>query len=335
MIKKEYIHFFTRKYLLFLLPVLIFVLISGYMTFKNSGGNDESMYSHFSEYVDFYENREELQAQYDYYLQLYKSQEAVSDDDIAIGNNKDMLYKRVSILKFCLDNNLQFDQVIDGANVFTNGKYTTFNYLYSYTIAFVVFAIFACILLGSCYQTADTYKKTSIFVYTTGEKRNKIIDRKFLVSLSMLVGFSLIYYILVALFGLQFLKYSPKHLLYFLGEKLFDINYFEFFLIVLSSQTIMLVLTYTFIYYFAVAVKNPIIGLCTMFLLFAVSVFMTSILNKDICALKDFLQAGYIMLFNAEVYEIKYCLYFIPLIVAVIAMIVISKVISKKADYSR
>lgn len=97
----------------------------------------------------------------------------------------------------------------------------------------------------------------------------------------------------------------------------------------------MLVLTYTFIYYFAVAVKNPITGLCTMFLLFAVSVFMTSILNKDICALKDFLQAGYIMLFNAEVYEIKYCLYFIPLIVAVIAMIAISKFVSKKADYSR
>lgn len=334
MIKKEYKHFFTRKYILFLLPVFVFVLISGTFSFKNLGNAQESVYSDFSDYVEFYENREQLQEQYEYYSNYYTN-DPILGPILTTGNKYEEISKRVAILKFCLDNDLQYDQIIDGAKVFANGKYTVFNYLYSFTTAYVVFAIVSCMLLGCCYQPADMLTKTSILVYTTGEKRNKIIDRKFLVSLSALLGFTVLYYIAVALCGLSVAKTSPEYLIYFVGDKMFSINYFEFFMMVLFSQLFMLLFTYAFIYYFAVAVKNTIAGLCIMFLIFAISVFTAGIKNRDIKYLLSFLQGGYLMLFDFEDYLIKYCFYFIPLAVAVICMVVISKVLSKKADYSR
>lgn len=335
MIKREYKHFFTRKYLLFLLPVFIFAFISGYFTFTSE--SEGSAYSDFSSYVEFYENQEELQEQYDYYFEKYQQADIVSDD-MVVSVNKEEVAKRLYILKFCIDHNLEYDGIIDSSTVTADRKYTSFNYLYSFSIGFIVFAIIACVLIGCCYQTADRVTKTSKLVYTTGEKRNKIIDRKFLVSLSAILGTLVVYYIIVALFSLQLADYTPEYMLYFVNGKLQVMNYFGFFSAMLFSQLLMLTFTYTFIYYFSVAVKNVIAAICTFFVLFAISIFTNTIISPtspELMIFKEFLQGGYMMLMHSGTYEIKYCLLFIPLILGVAGMVTISKTLSSKADYSR
>lgn len=335
MIKREYKHFFTRKYLLFLLPVIVFVFISGYASLTADA--EGSVYSDFSNYVEFYENREELQEQYDYYKSMY-DMGGIQNDDMNIGVNKEETAKRLSILKFCLDNNLEYDGIIDIDHVVAYRKYTEYNYLYNFSTAYVLFAIVACILIGGCYQSADMVTKTSKLVYTTGEKRNKIIDRKFWVSLSGLLAVTVIYYILIALFSLQFSEFTPKYLLYFVNGKLQVMNYFGYFTAMLFSQLLMVVCTYTFMYYFSVAVKNIIASICTFFVIFVISLFTNAVINSpDAVNFIGFLRMGYMSFVNVSntTFEIKYCLYFIPIIAGIAIMVTISKIISSKADYSR
>lgn len=333
MIKREYKHFFTRKYLLFLLPIIVFVFISGYASFAADA--EESMYSDFSEYVEFYESKEDLQEQYDYYESMYGLGN-IQNGGINVDVDEEGISKRLSVLKFCLDNDLEYDAVIDMEHITSYRKYTEYNYLYSFSVAFAWFSIVGCILIGCCYQTVDNITKTSKLIYTSGEKKSRIIDRKFLVSLSGILSFALIYYVIVALFSLQVAEYTPKYLLYFVNGDLQVMNYFGYFAATLFSQLLMIVFTYTFIYYFAVAVKNVIASICTFFVLFVISIFSNAAINSpDAVAFDSFLKQGFMGFASGVNYNIKYCAYFIPLIIAVALMVVISKIVASKADYSR
>lgn len=64
--KREFKKFFTRKYILIVLPILLLIIILGWNeTFFGGNKSDSSVYSDFINGIKPYDTREELEELYD------------------------------------------------------------------------------------------------------------------------------------------------------------------------------------------------------------------------------------------------------------------------------
>ena len=340
--KKEFTMLFRKRYLylIMLLVLMVVFILVGHLSFiSGANGSSESVYSDFINKLDIYNTQEELQGLY--------SQAISKLEEYGAGGHKieheGMTYWEspppeyfAEIYKFLLDNNLPYDSLVEFDNGF---KYTQFHYFTNYSLLFGYFILISSIIMGALFQSTDVMSKMAKMVYSTGEKRRKIIDAKYGVSMIVLLVFTLLADVIMSIsaYGL-FANSGAKYCIMFTGSKLLTINFFEFVLLNIASHLLIATLIYTINYYLSVMCKNGIIMLCANFALVILLIIIPApesglfYKTSEIAFLGGFISVLYLPQYYTE---FKYLLLLIPYAVIAVAVVLISRPVIKRMDYSR
>lgn len=327
--KKEFKNFFSKKYILIILPILIALTI--FLWYESNLPDDkytdfifrESAYSNFIDVIKPYDTQEELIRNYERLIS--GSLPGISAD------NKAEKYTKL-LYEFSIKKQLPYDSLVEFSE---EAKYTQFHYLSKFNTPIIIFILLASLLIGGFYQTSDIMSKMSKLVYSSGEKRSKIIDRKYGASLLIMMGIVAIFDCIVALLGLMYCSSGAKYCVVYLGgETLYHLNYFQCFCLYLTNHIVALVVTYTFVYYLSVICKNGIIPVCIG--LSALIIYFNLPYSQflDMIANDGFINVLYTRDISCAVNLSDLCLY-IPIMVLSIIPLVISRFTIKRADYSR
>ncbi|MDE6472156.1 MAG: hypothetical protein K2L52_03930 [Clostridia bacterium] len=340
--KKEFTMLFKKRYpYLIMLAVLaiVFILV-GHLSFvSDAKGSSDSVYSDFIDKLEIYNTQEELQVLY--------NQSLAKLEEYGPGGTKieveGMTYWEspppeyfVAIYKFLLDNNLPYDSLVEFEN---KPKYTPFHYFANYSLYFGYFILISSIIMGALFQTTDVMSKMAKMVYSTGEKRSKIIDAKYGVSMLALIVFTLLADIIMSIsaYGL-FANSDAKYCIMFTGSNLLTLSFFEFILLNVSSHLLIATLIYTINYYLSVMCKNGIIMLCANF---SLVVLLLIIPASESGMFFKTIEIAFLGGFNSVLYspqyytEFKYLLLLIPYALIAVAVALISRPVIKQIDYSR
>ena len=149
----------------------------------------------------------------------------------------------ISLLyKLSITYQLPYDSLVEFSE---ETKYTQFHYLGTFKAPIMIFILLASLLIGGFYQTSDVMNKMSKLIFSSGEKRTKIIDRKYGVSLLVMIALVTVIEIIIALLGLMYRDSGAKYcVLYTGGNSLYVLNYFQYFCLFLTSHLIALTVVY-------------------------------------------------------------------------------------------
>ncbi|MCX4361956.1 MAG: hypothetical protein OSJ74_01025 [Clostridia bacterium] len=326
--KNEFKIFFSKKFILIALPLILIVSI--FLWYASASVDEysyDSMYSDFVKDIKVYETQEELVEQY----------KKFTNNNIPgmIYNNNSAKYTEL-IYKFSIQNQLPYDSLV----IFSEEtKYTQFYYLESFNYSIIIFIILSSLLIGGFYQTSDVMSKMSKLVYSSGERRSKIIDRKYGVSLLILAIAVIVFESIVALLGLMYCDSGAKYCIFYTGsDSLYYLNYFDYFCLFLANHLIALIVTYTSIYYISVIFKNGIIPVCAIFSMLLVYAFVQTKIPADLF-FDMMVRNGIIKVFyNRDItnaINLKDLCIYIPIALLPVIVFVISRFFIKRADYSR
>ena len=329
--KREFKNFFSKKYIFIVIAILLCIMsFFWYASIPRADNEDfhfqESVYSDFIEEIKPYDSQEELKAQYEK-LNVY-----------APGmTNYNNGAQYISLLyKLSITYQLPYDSLVEFSE---ETKYTQFHYLGTFKAPIMIFILLASLLIGGFYQTSDVMNKMSKLIFSSGEKRTKIIDRKYGVSLLVMIALVTVIEIIIALLGLMYRDSGAKYcVLYTGGNSLYVLNYFQYFCLFLTSHLIALTVVYTFVYYLSVICKNGILPVCAIFSILLVYVLIQTNL-PDRLFFNMLIRGGFIeALYNRDIANAvnlnNLCLY-IPIILVPIIVFVISRFTIKRTDYSR
>ena len=330
--KSELKRFFTRKYILIVVPILLLIVILGFNqnTFgaKDLGYGSNEVYSDFISGLEPYETQEELQELYD-----SLSYQAPSIPGMVTSNNQDYINFYKTLYGIALQENLPYDSFV----IMDNFKYTHFHYFAYYCIYMCMFILLASIIIASFYQTSDFISKTAKLVYTSGEKRTKIIARKYFVSLLSLSSIVLLFDIIFSLLGLRYAFTGAKYFIIYADKSVYAFTYAQYVCLNIVSHLLMLAVIYTFVYYLAALLKNGIITSCAFLAVALLLLFFNQYGESSAQAifLTMFTQGvgAAFTLGNGD--TLNYIALYIPFVVAAIAMAVTSNLLLRKSDYSR
>ena len=327
--KREFSRFFTRKYILIIIPILLFIIILGWShnVFPANDSLRDSPYSDFISGLEVYDTQEELQQLYD----------KISAPPVAIpgmqasGNSQNIFYK--TLYSVALRENLPYDSFVQ----IDNFKYTHFHYYAYFCMYLCMFIVLISIIIGSFYQSSDFISKTAKLVYTSGEKRTKIVARKYFVSLLSLICIVLAIDIIFALTGLKFSFTGAKYAIMYINNSLYTFTYSQYVVCNIINHMLMLILTYTLVYYLSALLKNGIITSCTFLAIALLMIFFNKYGEQSALAvfLSMFTQGlGAVYTFT-DPGTFKYLALYIPFIIVPIAVAIISNALIRKSDYSR
>ena len=325
--KREFKIFFSKKYIYIILAILLCLTIFIWYDPMSTDTSNESAYSNFIRVIKPYDSQEDLIEQYE---NLNKNILPGAVTSISYAQYRSLLYKLSIKYKLPYDSLVEFSE---------ETKYTQFHYLSSFKAPIMIFILLASLLIGGFYQTSDVMNKMSKLIYSSGEKRSKIIDRKYRVSLLVLLAIVTVFESIVALLGLMYTSSGAKYcVLYTGGDSLYIFNYFECFCLLLLNHLIALTISYTFVYYLSVICKNGIIPVCAIFsLLFVYALTETEIQNGLFFYMM--LRGGFIEVFyksdSSNAVNLPNLALYIPLFILPISVFVISRFTIKRADYSR
>lgn len=328
--KKEFSRFFTRKYILIIIPLLLIILlpsISQYFSSDTAENGNESVYSNFINGLEPYDNQEELQELYDSI-----SQSTVTIPGMNVSESSNKIYYK-TLYSIALQENLPYDSFVD----IYNFKYTQFHYYEYYCIFMCMFIVLASIIIGSFYQTSDFISKTAKLVYTSGEKRTKIIARKYFVSLISLASIVMLFDVIFAIVGLKYSFTGAKYFTIFADNDVYLFTFAQYVLLNILSHLLMLTVIYTFVYYLAALLKNGIVTSCALLAIALLLLFFNQYGETSARAifLSMFTQGFAAACTFAYGDTLAYIALYIPFVVVAIAMAVTSNLILRKSDYSR
>lgn len=335
--KKEFAMLFKKRYIYLIIPIffiLAFIIVA-HFNFIDSAKGESSVYSNYIDGIEIYNTREELQKLYEDAL---KDLEEYGPGGVKIESEYGNFWEEppadyfVAIYKFLLDNDLPYDSLVEFENI---PKYTSFNYYTYYTLFLGYAIVLSCIIIGAFYQTGDVMTKMSKMVYSSGKKRLGIIDAKYGVSLISLLAVTLLSDIIMAIAATSLFPDSgAKYCIMYTGSKLLAMNFFEFFMLNLTSHLLMATLLYTSIYYLSVMLKNGIFTVCASFvsIILLLVIPMPSSFDTFIAMWSGYVNVLYMPSYYTEVKNVALI---VPYIVGAVAIAVASRFVINKMDYSR
>ncbi len=326
--KREFKKFFTRKYILTILPILIIIIILGWNeTFFGGNKSDSSVYSDFINGIKPYDTREELEELYDsvFFTTEYPGME------ITYNQKKNNFIK--SVYGLCLEKNLPYDSVTEMGNF----KYTQFHFFSYFCIYMCNFILLSAIIIGSFYQTSDFLNKTAKLVYTSGEKRTKIVARKYCVSLFSLAVIVALIDAIFAFAGLKLSFTGAKYCVIFADGTLYYMNYLSFVTLNIFSHLLMLITVYTFVYYFAALIKNGIIASCAFLSITTILLFLGTSAQESAQAIFTamFTEGLAAAITFRPISTLKYIALYTPFVLSAAIMATVTNLRLKHSDYSR
>ncbi|MBD5099758.1 MAG: hypothetical protein HDT29_00410 [Clostridiales bacterium] len=155
-----------------------------------------------------------------------------------------------------------------------------------------------------------------------------------MISLASIV---LLFDLIFALTGLKFAFTGAKYAVMYFGEQVFYFTYAQYVCLNIVSHLLMLIVTYTFVYYLAALLKNGIVTSCAFLAIALLLLFFNQYGETSTTAI-------FISMFSQGIAAactfsygdtLAYIALYIPFIVAAITMAVISNFLIKKSDYSR
>ncbi len=330
--KNEFKIFFSKKFILISLVILIPVaLLSWYSSMKVSDYSNQDVYAHFIEDISLYDSQEELN---DLYQQAVKGELQIPGMVITQDSNK-VAFKKL-VYEFLLKHELPYDSLVTYSSQL---KYNQFYYLTAFFSSFSLIIFLLCVFIGSFYHTSDMMSKMSKLIYTSGEKRTKIIDRKYFISLISIIGIVVAVDLIMSLFALTVSNTGAVYLVLFDGNNLFSLNYFQFVLIMLTSHIFFVFTLYTFVYYVSAIIKNGIITICSMMsIIILLTYFSDNLSYSTRMLLAMTTQGGFYNFFGingGNVTDFSDLFLMIPVMLIPIAILLISRPFIKRADYSR
>ena len=329
--KREFRRFFTRKYILIIIPILLLILIPTSTQYFSSdlGYGKNDVYSDFISGLEPYETQEELQELIDS-CNSYKPSMLPGLNTI---DNSEKINFYKMLYGIALQENLPYDSFV----MMDNFKYTHFHYFAYYCIYMCMFIVLASIIIASFYQTSDFISKTAKLVYTSGEKRTKIIARKYFVSLISISSIVLLFDVIFSLLGLRYAFTGAKYFIIYADKSVYAFTYAQYVCLNIVSHLLMLAVIYTFVYYLAALLKNGIITSCAFLAVALLLLFFNQYGESSAQAifLTMFTQGvgAAFTLGNGD--TLNYIALYIPFVVAAIAMAVTSNLLLRKSDYSR
>ena len=327
--KKEFIRFFTRKYILVLVPIILVLTIFGWSkTFNSNNYNKlDSVYSNFIEGISQYDSYEELQQLYD---KLYIPTTNIPNLNTSENESKVLYFK--SLYELALKENLPYDSFVE----ITNFKYTHFHYYSYFCMYMCLFIILTSIIIGAFYQTSDFLNKTAKIIYTSGEKRSKIIFRKYITSILSLTSIVILADTIFAFLGLRYSFTGAKYSVIFVDNTLFKFTYSQFVCFNIFSHIILLCSIYTFVYFLSAIFKNGIITSCSCLAIVLLITFFGNTGEQNIVSifLAMCTQGIAALTFNS-IDTMNYIALYLPFILIPIVTAIVSNIIVKKIDYSR
>ncbi len=334
--KKEFAMLFKKKYIYIIIiaVLMVAIMLISHLVYKDNVEGASNVYSNYIETLDIYNTKEELQQLYNDALAYLEEHGpgGIKSSEFADFWEEPPADYFVAIYKFLLDNDLPYDSLVDFSNI---PKYTSFNYYTYYTLFLGYAIVLSCVIIGAFYQTGDVMTKMSKMVYSSGKKRLSIIDAKYGVSLIAILAVILLSDIIMAIAATSLFPDSgAKYCIMYTGSKLLTMNFFEFFMLNLTSHLLMATLLYTSIYYLSVMLKNGIFTVCASFvsIILLLVIPMPSSFDTFIAMWSGYVNVLYMPSYYTEVKNVALI---VPYVVGAVAIAVASRFVIKKMDYSR
>ena len=257
---KEFKHVFSQKYLLILIVFFVFCVVAA-ISMANDVAEDKNV--NFCYDVEKYENIQEIRARYEK-LDKEKDKNALYQSKELSEDYKNYYKQLYSII---IENNLPYDSLVEFQDATYSGmrKNTHFHLYGMSAFLIMIFMLYSSFLIGSVVPTIDFTKKTAKLVYTTGEKKDRILMKKYIVSLGGLLISEIALELLAALFSQAYSGCGVEYCFWLVGRNIILMNFGQFMLLHIAHNALWLVLTYTIVYYFSFLCKNTIIASLSVF----------------------------------------------------------------------
>lgn len=245
-------YFFTRKYLLLLLPVVVYMVISGYMIATDGKGyfDDGQAVSHFVPETQEYSSMEELGA----LLENTRNKLRWTDEN---DDNYELLRIRLAWYEYLYENEIGYDEIasFNGARKFS--KFSIFN---NFSEPVFLFVFIASVFIGALLLTWDFQTDTAKLVYSSGESKLKVLFLRYGISLAALTVATIVIMIIYAIVANGLDGVSEIGLMS--EYKIYSFSFGEYATISTLSTLLNLWLVYTTVYFASAAFHNSVIPLC-------------------------------------------------------------------------
>lgn len=257
-------YFFTRKYLLFLLPVIIGIAISGYMMVTDGEFYDNNIYtvSHFVPEIQEYSSMEELESL------LEKTRFEISflgkDDE----EYEDKLIKLLWY-EYLYSTGTEYDTI---ASYEGSRKFTKFSMFDNFSEPVFILVYFMSVIAGALLITWDFQASTAKLIYSSGENRLKVLFSRYGISLA---AFSALIIVIETVYALIASGVGGPSEIGLMAQ--FRINVFsfgEYAIISMLSVILNFWIVYTAAYFASAAFHNCVIPLCGAMIVFVFIMFI-------------------------------------------------------------
>lgn len=329
--------FYTKKHLIiitFLLLAFVFIWWN-FISISPSDIDFEryNAYGNFVTDVEIYGDKEELQTLYD---NIVKQTPQIPGMISSVNNEKSNFLK--AVYSFAL----KYDLPYDSYTQFTHDaiKYNQFSYFNTFASQMGLFIYIIYIIIGCFYQSMDMRSKIGKLIYTSGEKRNNIIAKKYLFSLSLIIVLVLIVDIFMSLLALIYMDSGVKYcIIYTTTNTLYFLNYFQIVLMTICSHILSVLCIFTLSYYLSLIFKNGVIAFATLMIFSLMGLYCASIADELFTTFFAMLMNGgfvqCLVAQNKYSTDLSSVLLYIPVIILPILTVLISIPFIKIADLSR
>ena len=249
-------YFFTRKYLLLLLPVIIGIIVSGYMMATDGKGyfDGEQAISNFVPETQEYSDMSELKTLLEKARDKLKG---LDEDDKSFETAK----SGVIWYEYLYENEIGYDEIASykGAK-----KFSKFSLFDNFSEPVFIFVYLASIILGTLLITWDFQADTAKLLYSSGESKLKILYIRYGISLATLAIATIVIMTVYALVANGLGGVSEIGLIY--GDRIYRLSFAGYAALSILSTVVNLCLVYTAIYFASASFHNVVIPLCGAFL---------------------------------------------------------------------
>ncbi len=326
--------FYTKKhYLIILAMLLVFAFIWWYFSSIIPPDLDSNYYYPYENFIDDikpYDSQEEL-------VELYEEAKKYLTPDVPglvidLDNTNQIFL--VTVYSYCIKYNLPYDSLVEYSDEIL--QYNQFSYFNSISMQIGLFIFLACLIIGCFYHSRDLSSKIGKLVYTSGEKRNKIIANKYIASMLLIMITVLIADIIISLLALMYSDSGAKYCVIFTSDYvLYTLNYFEIVIMTIASHLLAVFCTYTFSFFISVILKNGVLPFAITMCLSIIVLYTASGTLSTFIAM--IMNGGFIecLMQTNHITNINSVLLYIPILLVPIITAIISIPLTKNADFSR
>lgn len=257
-------YFFTRKYLLFLLPLIIGIVISGYMLVREGGSylDDGKAASGFVPETEEYSSVEELEAL------LNKTRQTIATMD-----KEDEKYENFRIklawYEYLYSNKIEYDEI---ASYNGSRKFGKFSMLDNFSEPVFILVYLSSIIIGALLITFDFQIGTAKLVYSSGESKLKILFSRYAISVASLTAVILIIEVVYVSIAGKAGGVSEIGLMSDYTIKAYSFG--EYAAISVLSVIVNFWIIYTVVYFACAVFHNSVIPICGAMLAFVFIMFL-------------------------------------------------------------